>query len=306
MKLTQNRCKFVSPYEKVVAYKILLREFLDRPRASLRQLQCLAGILSFTSNVVSSGRPYQQRVLDLLRSVRRPHHKVRLSTDVKNDIKWWLTILDHTNSSPIRKKAMPVVTVFTDASQHGAGIVSEQDWAYLDWDNDLPRMKSKHVNVKETVSIIAAAYRWAPEWKDKAVVVYTDNMTARAAINKGRCQDEEIMYHIRILYWMAHFYNFSIRCEHIKGSRNVEADSVSRLHQRGHLMFWLSKLSCGLPYSMFHVYWWFISHMSIVTCASLMSQVHQRIPWVQNWTKQLQNTEVWPLRIAQNKLTNHT
>lgn len=306
IEIDSKRMQIRLPYEKVVAYKILLQEFLDRPRASLRQLQRLAGILAFTSNVVSSGRPYQQRILDLLRSVRRPHHKVRLGADVKDDIQWWITILEHTNSSPIRKRSTPVVTVFTDASQTGAGIVSEQDWAYIAWDQDLPHMTSKHVNIKETVAVIAAAYRWAPEWRGKAVVVYTDNMTARAAINKGRCSDEETMHHIRNLYWIAHFYNFSIRCEHIKGSCNVEADSVSRLNQKGHLMFWLSKLSGGAPYTLFHVYWWFIHHMSIISCASLLSQVHQRIPWLQNWTRQLRNTEEWHLRIAQNKLIGLT
>jgi len=296
--------QFRLPHEKVIAYKILLREYLDRPRASLRQLQRLAGILAFASNVVSSGRPYQQRVLDLLRSVRRPHHKIRLSKDVKDDIQWWLTILDHTNSSPIPQKTTPVVTVFTDASQVGAGIVSEQDWAYIDWDNDLPRMKSKHVNIKETIAVIAAAYRWAPQWQNKIVVVYTDNMTARAAINKGRCHDNETMTHIRILYWIAHFYNFSIRCEHIKGSHNVEADAVSRLNQRGHLMFWLSKLSCGLPYTLLHVYQWFISHMSLMSCASLLSQVSQRIPWLQNWTRRWLSIGEWPSLIVRNKHTN--
>lgn len=273
------------PYDKVVAYKILLKEYIDRRRASMRQLQRLAGIISFASTVVQSGRPYQQRVFDLLRSVRRPHHKVRLDVDLQNDIAWWLAILDHTNTSPITKTDTPVIEIFTDASQHGAGILWGYDWAYFDWEYDLPRMLMKHINVKETVPIIAAAYRWAPKWRNKKVIVYTDNMTARAAINKARSTDPEVMNHIRTLYWIAHFYNFSIQCVYIKGSCNIVADSVSRLRQRGHLMFWLSTLSCGLPYELYHVYHWFAGHMSIMSCASLISQVQQKILWLWSWTR---------------------
>lgn len=268
------------PEEKVTAYTILLEEFLHRTRASARQLQRLAGILSFASNVVTSGRPYQRHVIDLLCSVRRPHHKIILQQEMKNDIRWWINILRYTNSAPIRKKSSPKTIVFTDASQKAGGIVSDSDWAYFEWDKDLPQWSSKHINVKETLAIILAAYRWAPQWENKSIIVFTDNMTARAAINKGRSQDGVISGHIRALYWIAHYYNFSIKCEHIKGSSNLHADAISRLSEKGHLMFWLSHLSGGLPYTVFDAYTWLINHMSIQSCASILSQIRRQIPWL--------------------------
>ena len=278
------------PREKVIAYTILLQEYLQRTRASLRQLQRLAGILSFSSQVVSSGRPYQQHVLNLLRSVRRPHHKVILHQEVKNDIQWFIDILQHSNSTPIRKISCEKTIVYTDASQKGAGMVCNEDWCYIEWEKDLPHISAKHINVKESFAIIAAAYRWGQDWRNKAVVVYTDNMTARAAINKGRCTDDELSRHIRNLYWISHFYNFSIRCEHIKGTSNVLADAVSRLSERGHLMFWLSQLAQGMTYTLFHVYNWMINHMSIMSCASILSQAQKVIPWLKRWTLQWQNS----------------
>ena len=278
--------KLYLPQEKVIAYTILLQEYLQRPRASLRQLQRLAGILSYASHVIKSGRTYQRHVLDLLRSVRRPHHKVLLHQEVKNDIQWFINILHQSNSAPIRKKFCEKTVVYTDASQKGAGIVCNEDWCYIEWETDLPHINAKHINIKETFAIIAAAYRWAPEWKDRSVVVYTDNMTARAAINKGRSTDDELSIHIRILYSMAHFYNFTIRCEHIKGSSNVLADSVSRLSERGHLMFWFSQLSQGTTYTLCDVYNWLIDHMSITSCASILSQAQKVIPWLRSWTEQ--------------------
>ena len=68
----------------------------------------------------------------------------------------------------------------------------DQNWVYFSWDNDLLHMKEKHIGAKETIAIIAAAYCWPPKWTDKSVIVYTDNITARAVINKkkvSRCRD---------------------------------------------------------------------------------------------------------------------
>ena len=140
----------------------------------------------------------------------------------------------------------------------------------------------------------------APLWRNKSVVVYTDNMTARAAINKGRSQDKEVLWHIRNLYWMAHFCNFSIRCEHIKGSRNVHADAVSRLSEKGPLMFWLSLLSNGSPYTVFDIYMWLCNHMSLISCASILSHVYRLIPWLKRWTLRWWSTGLPQLQHAQN------
>lgn len=266
------------PMDKVNNYLELLRVFLGRSRASQRQLQQLAGKLSYASHVVKGGSIYLQRVLDLLRSVRRPQHKIRLGDEFKKDIHWWLTLLKISNSTPIQQRDKPIVEIVTDASQSGAGMISRTDWAYVDWKNDLPHMQSKHINVKETIAIIAAAYRWAPTWTNKHVIVYTDNMTARAAINKGRCTDKETMQHIRNLFWLSHFLNFSIHCVHIKGTDNVQADSVSRLRQKGHVLYWLSKLANGQCYDGHDVCMWFLGHMSVTTCAILFSQLQRSIP----------------------------
>ena len=55
------------PQHKIMEYKELLRSFIDRPRASRRQLETLAGKLAWAANVVNGGRIYLQRVLAMLR-----------------------------------------------------------------------------------------------------------------------------------------------------------------------------------------------------------------------------------------------
>ena len=99
-------------------------------------------------------------ILGLLRPIRRPQHKVLLPQDVKDDLQWWITVLKYTNSTPIRKTACPKITVFTDACQNAGGIMCHNDWAYLNWNIDLPNLSSKHINVKETMAVMGALYRW--------------------------------------------------------------------------------------------------------------------------------------------------
>jgi len=67
------------PAPKVLDLLQLLREFRTRPRASLRQLQQLAGKLAYASTVVQGGRTFLQALFDLMRPLKRPSHKVLLT-----------------------------------------------------------------------------------------------------------------------------------------------------------------------------------------------------------------------------------
>ena len=67
------------PADKVAKFAAVLHEFCSRTHASKRQLQRLAGKLAYAVHVVkTTGRTYLQRVLDLLRPLQKPSHKVKL------------------------------------------------------------------------------------------------------------------------------------------------------------------------------------------------------------------------------------
>jgi len=152
------------PPDKVTKLKDSLACFKARSRASCRQLQQLVGKLSWASHVVRGGRVYLQRCLDMLRPLKKPHHKVRLTPAFYGDIEWWLQCLDHFNQTRIMRSDGPEINVFTDACNAGAGMVTQNDWAYIDWKLDQPSMTAAHINIKETMAIIHAVKRWAPVW----------------------------------------------------------------------------------------------------------------------------------------------
>ena len=272
------------PPNKIKKLKAVLATFKHRKRASYRQLQQLTGRLCWAAHVVKGGRVYLQRCFDLMRPLQQPHHKVRLTEGFFGDIAWWDQCLDLFNKTSILKSSAAEHFVFTDACNVGGGMISGNDWAYIHWDNDQPNIAQDHINVKETMAIVHAVSRWAPLWANSHVLIHTDNIYARACINRGVCRNEKLMKYLRALFWIATKYNFTIKCRHIAGFANVEADSASRLHQRGHLMHWDSRVMSGLPFTLEQLSHQFVGHMSHNTWLYLFSQMCQLHRSCVNWT----------------------
>ena len=160
--------------------------------------------------MVRGGRIYPQRVLDLMHPLKQPHHKVILTSKFKLDIEWWQNYIDHFNCTFILRPSGPQVDVCTDSCGSGAGMVTYNDWSYVNWQSDMPEILETHINVKETVAVVAAVIRWASLWTGTHVRVHTDNITTKAAINKGRCTSSLIMCFVRHLFWLSEQFQFTI------------------------------------------------------------------------------------------------
>jgi len=258
------------PQEKVTKLLQLLTTFSQRSRASRRQLQQLVGKLSWASHVVHGGRIYLQRVLDRLRPLQLTHHKAKLDTEFQADIQWWIQCLKIFNKKSLLPKDTSTIPIFTDACKDGAGMLCPFDWAYVDWPLDVPALSKEHINVKETMAVILAIYRWAPQLCNSQVHVYTDNVTTRANINRGACRNPRLMSHLRSLFWLSVVFNFEIKCFHVAGTDNIYADSISRLRDHGHRLHWLSVCSKGAPPLPGLLYHQFVNHMSPNSCALLL------------------------------------
>jgi len=122
-----------------------------------------------------------------------------------------------------------VYTVFTDACDTGAAGVYQGDFFYVNFDLDWQRFTNHHINYKEILAIILAAYRWGPLWAGKRICVYTDSMVALAAINKSKCKCPRVLRGLHLLFWLSVMYNFKISAHHLSGTKNVEADMISRI-----------------------------------------------------------------------------
>ena len=275
------------PDDKISKLHSMLKDFQQRKRATKRQLQKLAGKLAYAAHlVVKGGRCFLQRIFDTIRPLQQQLHKARLTPAFKADIHFWLSYLTTFNCKRFLAETRPKIHLFTDACQHGGGMIAPFDWTYIEWASDFPQFKHAHINVKETMTALLAIYRWAPWLQNSQLIIHSDNKTTEAVINKGACHNETIMDYLRGIFWLQKQLNFSIHCNYIAGTDNYMADSLSRLHQQGPFQHWYSVVSLGQPFSIPLMIALFQPHLSQHALISLL----QGKPWALSLTKQSCNT----------------
>jgi hypothetical protein len=115
------------PQCKLENYKQRLLDFEIRTKVRLQELQSIIGILQYTCKVIRAGRPYLRRLYDLTVKVKKNHHFVRLSREVREDLAMWKVFLDQFNGItlfPDRKwRSFPSICLYTDSSKLGFGTI---------------------------------------------------------------------------------------------------------------------------------------------------------------------------------------
>ena len=240
------------PMDKVHRIKTILNEFRSRKKATKRMLSSLIGLLSFASTVVKGGRCFTRRLLDLMNSVSHWHHMVRLNSEFRKDILWWITFIDDFNGRAklIIGKPMPMSSFQTDASLHGFGCYFEGLWFCGSWqENKTPLVPANidlkdnwsremisldiqdNINYLELFPVLLAARRWGHMFCDQHIVLYSDNQSTISFVNKGTCRNSTAMTWLRELCHIAIKYNFHLTARHLSGKLNVISDALSRLNE---------------------------------------------------------------------------
>lgn len=254
------------PEDKLGQLTAELRTFMSRKRVSKRQLQSLAGRLSWAAGVVRGGRVFLRRMFTQISMLKHNTHRTVLSHMVQQDLRWWYEFLRTFNGRSTLLDQKPIDCVFTDACTDAAGGVFMGDWFYLNWNVDWPEVSMLHINEKEVLAVVLAAQRWAHLWGNKHVILHSDNMVTVSAINKGTCRNSMVMKSLRYLFWLSALHNFHMTAKHIAGVSNWVADSASRIHDRGHLQ-------TLLPYTTPSPLW---AHMTLPSFCFLLDRLRPR------------------------------
>ncbi|VDI50863.1 Hypothetical predicted protein [Mytilus galloprovincialis] len=205
------------PGEKLSLLKHELAEFSKRKRASKKQLQSIAGKLNWASAVVHGGRVFLRRIIDAITPLKHDWHKAILHGEIWHDIEWWKKFLETFNGKSLILGKIPLSSVYTDACKEGGGGFFGCDWFYTNWENDFPVVKNLHINELEALAVVLAAQRWGKDWENKRVVIFSDNMTTVACLNKCTSRSKILMSYLRDLFWLSATYNFHITAVHVPG-----------------------------------------------------------------------------------------
>lgn len=229
------------PQKKKVGIIELTLTILQKNRVSLRTLakwlgKVQAGGLAWKWERTKLRRTqmFMIRALNIKWSLSRKgarkafNKKRRLTPKVKAELLWWkenLLLLP-----PVRlKENLPEISMETDASLSGYGAVCEGECLQKTWTQEEKTLK---INALELIAATRALKYFTERRKNMKVVIWIDNVTAMAYINKKGGTKSAVMLHYALLFWeLAQKRELQITACYINTKQNTTADYLSRISQ---------------------------------------------------------------------------
>ena len=204
-----------------------LPKLLTRKRVKRVLLQKILGNLVWASAVVRSGAIFFNRLLALLRKLKRPHHSIHFSGEAKKDVAWWFkTLTTYKGKSPIPPAVWtPLVSFATDASLEGFGMV---------WGTKaiaglfLSEFEDLDITKKEMLTVMAAIKHWFADLANLKVQIFIDNQACVALINYGVTKSPFLAACLREIHFYLASFNIEIRAHYIPSKENKLPDLCSR------------------------------------------------------------------------------
>ena len=204
-----------------------LPKLLDYKRVKKVLLQKILGSLVWASAIVRSGVIFFNRILALLRKLKRPNHSIHFSREAKKDVEWWLRTLKAFGGKAKIPAAVwtPLVSFSTDASLDGFGMV----WGSRALAGIFPLgFEELDINKLEMVTVMAAVKHWFAELANRKVRIFVDNQVCVALINYGITKSPFLASCLREMNFYLAEHNIEMRAEYIPSKQNCLADLCSR------------------------------------------------------------------------------
>ena len=204
-----------------------LPKLLRLKRVKRLLLQKVLGSLVWASAVVRAGVIFFNRLLFLLRKLKRPNHSVYFSKEAKKDVAWWLKTLTVFKGKAAIPPAVwtPLVTFSTDASLEGFGMV----WGSRALAGIFPLgFEDLDINKLEMVTVMAAVKHWFKDLANLKVKIFVDNQVCVALLNYGITKSPFLATCLREISFYLAKYNIELRAEYIPSKENCLADLCSR------------------------------------------------------------------------------
>ena len=205
---------------------IWLPKLLKLKRVNKVLLQKVLGNLVWASAVVRAGTIFFNRLLVLLRKLKRPHHSIHFSAEAKKDVSWWLQTLQQfggkcTIPSPVWT---PLTEFATDASLDGFGMV----WGKRAIAGLFPEEFScLDINCK-MLAVMLGIKHWFGELRNCKVEIICDSQVCVAVLNHGPTKSKFLATCLREIQFVLASYNIEIRAKYIPSKCNYIPDLCSR------------------------------------------------------------------------------
>ena len=126
------------PEDKLNKYISLVEFVLDQNYCTLRDMQSAVGRLQWASMVIVPGRPFIRRLIDKMKYLSKPYHRITLSDEVKQDLALWLTFFQHYNGKTLFLTKDIIldtdINLYSDASDVACGAIFGTHWFIIPFD----------------------------------------------------------------------------------------------------------------------------------------------------------------------------
>ena len=238
------------PQDKIEELKGTIETHLSRPVIGKKQLQSLAGALSFVAGIVPLMRPFLSSLWAALSTTNDGSTRARNVVHVRRirpALEWILALLSENKVSFIRTirafRKAPKASIITDASTWGLGGVLLIDgepveyfscpipFEFYNMTKATPGLP-KYMSLWESLCLLLAARIWLTRFPlGSTVRVKADNISALYLLAKGTARSPELAIVARelALDQATETYEFTI-LQHLNTKLNKTADPLSRQH----------------------------------------------------------------------------
>ena len=154
----------------------LLERWTEKEHSTRQELQALLGKLHFVTNCVRPGRVFVSRLLNFLRSIPE-NGKVKLTEEVKKDIRWWLKFMPTYNGvsmMPWQQWSEPDEVLSTDACLTGCGAWVFDEFFHCQFPRTIAE-RELHINELEMLTIVVALKVWGVRFRGQRLQIFCDN-----------------------------------------------------------------------------------------------------------------------------------
>ena len=216
---------------------------------SLRQLQSVIAQLNFACRVISPGRAFLRRLINLTIGISKPSHHVRLNREARANLAAWHCFLSSYKGVTLlidnKWISSESIKLYTDAaSTQGFAAVFGSQWL----SGVFPTIwQDYNIAVLELYPIVAALELWGIYIH--SVLFLTDNQTVVEVIYKQSAKNDHLMRLFRRLVVAAMKFNVYFKAKHIPGKTSLIVNKLSRFQEgiARQTALWLQAQPAQLP-----------------------------------------------------------
>lgn len=235
------------PQDKYEATMRAIERMATASTTTVEAIRSLVGKLTFLTVVFPEGRAFLQRLRTLQSAFddKAPHTTVNLQNigqseeqQFRKDLHWWVKALPAWQGISLAWDdpwlvAELILHAWTDACERGMGFYHDGMFAFREWErhelNLARRAQRVSMPYLEMRALTIAVVTFAARWRNKRVLIHTDNMTNVLIFQSGSAKHPAMQRLMRIVAHTTLAYNIHLRVEHIATEQNVLADPLSRI-----------------------------------------------------------------------------